>query len=51
MRLRRGEDTHSRSQPLAEAEVVEYERLVRSVTSDVRQVRPHSVEFVSRDIQ
>jgi hypothetical protein len=42
MRLRRVEDTHSTSQPLAEADVVEYERLVREVT---RQVRPHSVEF------
>jgi hypothetical protein len=46
MRLRRVEDIHSRSQPLAEADVVEYERLVREVTRDLhRQVRPRLVEF------
>jgi len=51
MRSRRVEDIHSRSQPLAEADVVEYERLVRGVTRDSRQVRPHSVEFVPWDTQ
>ena len=51
MRLRRVEDAHARSQPQAEADIAEYERLIRDVTRESRQVRPHSVEFVPRDVQ
>ena len=47
MRLRRVEDTHSRSQPQAEVDIAEYERLIREATRDSRQVRPHSIEFVA----
>jgi hypothetical protein len=50
MRLRRVEDTQSRSQPQAEVDIAEYERLIREATRDSRQVRPHSIEF-GRDIQ
>jgi hypothetical protein len=51
MRLRRVEDTQSRSQPHAEVDIAEYERLIREATRDSRQVRPYSIEFVPRDIQ